>query len=270
MKEDVNILAFMFQARSPSHQLIRGFNIARLLYGFGDASGAGFGSSSWVDCSVGAWQNRSVCYRFGRWGSETDEEKSSNFRELQNLIETLKQMACQGEMSGVEVFLFTDNSMAEAAFNWGSSSNQKLYNMVKQVKLMEMVFLTRIHIIHVAGKRMIAQSTDGLSQGCLADGVMIGKEMTPFIPLQQHTLERSSMLLPWIQSGFGGTQGQILEPLEPEDWYEKGHDIAGGVPNCDGVWVPTYQYGCHVWSPPPCVAEQCLEELQRARHKRQW
>jgi hypothetical protein len=175
----------------------------------------------------------------------------------------------QGELSGVEIFIFTDNSTAEAAFCRGSSSNQKLYGMIREVKAMEMLFETRVHVVHVAGKRMIAQGTDGLSRGCLADGVMEGKEMTSFVPLHLSAVTRSTSLMPWLQYGSGGRKEEILEVLTPEEWYEKGHDIAGGTPNCDGVWTPTYRYGNFVWSPPPCVAEQCLEELRRARHKRQ-
>lgn len=61
----------------------------------------------------------------------------------------------------------------------------------------------------------------------------------------------------------------MLELLAPEDWYEKGHDVVGGTLNCDGIWVPTFRYGYYVWSPPPCIAEQCLMELRKVCHKRQ-
>jgi hypothetical protein len=267
LEEDIEVLKIMFQRQTPSRRLIRGFNVARVMYGFGDASGAGFGSS-WVSGTVGEEQSRKVHYRFGRWGSESDG-RSSNFRELSNLVATLTRLAEQGELSGVEVFVFTDNSTAEAAFNRGSSSSQKLYELVKQVKLMEMLFSTRIHIIHVAGKRMIAQGTDGLSRGVLTDGVMIGQEMTSFVPLHLSAISRSASLLPWLQYGSGSEPFKRLEVLEPEDWYIRGHDIAGSTTNCDGIWTPTYQYGLFVWSPPPCVADQCMEELRRARHKRQ-
>jgi hypothetical protein len=247
--EDVQVLEAMFQEPTPSLRLVRGGNIVKVVYGFGDASGAGFGSS-WVDCDVGEnSSNRRVHYRFGRWGSDTDG-KSSNFRELRNLVSTLEQMALAGELKGVEMFLFTDNSTAEAAFQRGSSSSKLLYELVKKLKVMEMLFLTRIHIIHVAGKRMIQQGTDGLSRGCLTDGVMIGREMSTFVPLHRHALERSNGLLTWLQEAIGRDTDSVLDPLRAEDWYEKGHDIAGGgSTNCDGVWTPTYRYGNFVWSP---------------------
>jgi hypothetical protein len=266
-REDIKVLVLMFQGSIPKLRLVRGFHVSRLLYGFGDASGAGFGAS-WIDCNVGEESNKKVHYRFGRWGSEADGA-SSNFRELCNLVETLQAAADRGELMGVEVFLFTDNSTAEAAVHRGSSSNKRLYALVKQLKLIEMLNGSRIHVIHVAGKRMIAQGTDGLSRGCLTDGVMIGEAMTSFVPLHRHAVERSDKLVSWLQECSGDDVNSKLELLTPEGWFERGHDIVGGKPNCDGIWAPVYRHGIYVWSPPPCVANQCLEELRKARHKRQ-
>jgi hypothetical protein len=264
---DIEVLQLMFKEERPSSRLIRGFSVARILYGFGDASGAGFGAS-WTTPGTGDERDRGVRYRFGRWGDE-GRNTSSNYRELRNLVETLESMGSQGELSGVEVFLFTDNSTAEAAFARGSSSTASLFDLVKRLKLIEMVFRARVHVIHVAGKRMIAQGTDGLSRGCLTDGVMRGEEMTVFVPLHKTAVERSEGLLLWLQDCFDHTKSQVLKLLTPEEWFDVGHDITGGTRNCDGVWVPTYGTGNFVWAPPPCVASQCLEELRKARHKRQ-
>lgn len=130
------------------------------------------------------------------------------------------QLAKQGKLLGAVIFVFTDNSTAKAAFSQESSINQKLFNMVKQVELVEMLFETRVHISHIAGKRMIAQCADGLSRGCLTDGVMVGKEMTSFLPLHLSALF---------------------------------------------IKQPNF-----MWSPPPCVAENCMEELRKAQQKHQW
>ena len=40
-------------------------------------------------------------------------------------------------------------------------------------------------------------------------------------------------------------------PLEPEDWFERGHEA-----------------GVHVWSPPPAAALDALKQLARSRLKR--
>jgi hypothetical protein len=96
--------------------------------------------------------------------------------------------------------------------------------MVKEVKVMEMLFETRVHVVHVAGRRMIAQGTDGLSRGCLTDGVMAGKEMTSFVPLHLSAVTHADSLMSWLQYGSGSRDEQRLEVLTPEEWYEKGHD----------------------------------------------
>lgn len=264
--EDVEMLNGLFQGKTPSLRLIRGYSIAKVLYGFGDASGAGFGAS-WVEQKC-AQAGNSVRYRFGRWGKE-GMDRSSNFRELRNLLDTLETMGANGELSGVEVFLFTDNATAEAAYGRGSSSSEGLFLMVKRLKLMEMLYQSRIHVIHVSGKRMIGQGTDGLSRGSLQDGVMQGDDMLGFIPLHKNALERASRLTEWLRVHVTCEEEGGLEFLDPEGWYERGHDIIGGTYNCDGMWLPTCRKGMYVWSPPPCVAAQCLEQLRIARHKRQ-
>lgn len=110
---------------------------------------------------------------------------------------------------------------------------------MKRLKLLEMVSGTRFHITHVAGKRMIQQRTDGLSRGCLLDGVMAGDDMLSFIPLHQTALESSPELLTWLRENAGLQQGERIVVLEPEGWYERGQDIVGGERNLDRVWVPT-------------------------------
>jgi hypothetical protein len=275
MIQDVELLAELFKQERPSKRLIRGRGIARILYGFGDASGAGFGASWEVravnqDSSGGGKDGPSqIRYRFGRWGGES-EGSSSNYRELKNLVESLEEMGKKDELSGVEVFLFTDNSTAEAACARGSSSSRSLFELVKRFKLMEMMYKTRIHVIHVSGKRMIAQGADGLSRGCLSgEGVMRGERMEAFIPLHQSAADRSPEIISWLQDCCDVSGGTPFKLLNPEDWYVLGQDIVGGTRNCDGTWIPTYGRGNYVWAPPPCVALQCLEELRRARHKRQ-
>jgi hypothetical protein len=273
---DLEVLGMMFKCNSPTKRLIRGLSIARIIYGFGDASGAGFGTS-WevvpIEKTEGAQEVesgevRGIRYRFGRWGSEKSNS-SSNYRELCNLVNSLELMGESGELSGVEVFLFTDNSTAEAACARGSSSCKPLFELVKRMKLLEMVYRTRVHVIHVSGKRMIEQGADGLSRGCLSEGVMRGERMLAFVPLHKTAPERSDGIIPWLQGHCDVKGHSPFRLLRTEEWYVLGQDIVGGTLNSDGVWLPSYGVGNYVWAPPPCVALQCLEELRKARHKRQ-
>jgi hypothetical protein len=270
MKKDLRVWEMMLKQESPANRLIRGRRIGEVVYCFGDASGAGFGAS-WKKMGASAVEEgygAEIHFRFGRW-SERERDASSNFQELRNLVDTLEDAGKRRHLTGVEVFVFTDNSTAEAAFSRGSSSAETLYELVKRLKLMEMVYDTRIRVIHVAGKRMIAQGTDGLSRGCLLEGVMKGENMELFVPLHCTAFERAPEMWAWFREACPMPQGENLTLLSISDWYERGHDIIGGDKNIDGAWIPRYGRGVYVWAPPPCIALQCMEELRKARHKRQ-
>ena len=98
-------------------------------YAFGDASKAGFGLS-WISAF-------GVKYRFGTWGRDM-ENGSSDLRELKNLVDSLKKMAEASELEGLEIFVFTDNSTAEAAFFRGSSKSRRLFELVLELRELEM------------------------------------------------------------------------------------------------------------------------------------
>ena len=132
-----------------------------------------------------------------------------------------------------------------------------------------MKFMCSVHIIHVAGTKMIEQGTDGLSRGDLLEGVLNGKRMLSFIPLHLSALDREPTLKEWISSWAGSGREEHIEYLSVEDWFVRGHDIIGYYVNSDGRKLPTYQKGIFIWIPPPAAARQALEELRQARHKRQ-
>ena len=74
-------------------------------YEFRDASSTRF-ESSWttgVD---------NISYRYGVWGKDKEDE-SSNFKELENPVDTLDEMKNDIDgRKGVEMFMSTDNSTA--------------------------------------------------------------------------------------------------------------------------------------------------------------
>ena len=244
----------------PIHRLIRGTKIKKIQLVFGDASGTGFGST---------WEtnNGTIRYRYGLWG-EGMADSSSNLRELLNLVDTLEKMEEEGELEGTEIYVFTDNSTAELAFFKGTSKSVKLHDLVLRLRLLEGSAGCRIHFVHVSGKRMIAQGADGLSRGNLTEGVMGEWSMGDFVPLHLGALERSKELEGWIRSWCDSSKHKA-EVLKPEGWFERGHDLVGGTTNSDGMWVPEYRNGVYIWAPPPAAAEAALEQLRKARQKRQ-
>lgn len=258
MLGDLRALWLLFQLKHPPLRLVRGRCISEALYGFGDASGKGFGAS---------WEEgEKIFYRLGVWGRDGDGT-SSNYRELANLVHTLEKMGGQGHLKGREIFLFTDNSTAEKAFYNGTSSSQILFSLVLEARLIEAKYGCIIRLIHVSGKRMIAQGTDGLSRGNFNEGVMQGKSMLSFVPLAQSAVSRSPNLKNWTESWLS-VLGRPVEWLTPEDWFVRAHGIKGEQRNVDGMWMPRYQKGVFVWTPPPCVASFAVEQLRSARHKR--
>ena len=257
---DVAALCAMFQSQTPERRLVRGISIFKINLIFGDASGAGFGSSWQVGCEIH--------YRFGLWGKDMDLS-SSNLRELKNLVDTLLKMEAEGILKGVEIFVFTDNSTAERAFFKGSSKSRLLHDLVLELRLLETRAGIKVHFIHVAGTRMIDQGSDGLSRGNLTEGVMGGKSMEFFVPIHLGAIERSPEILPWIKSWAKTEVKSDWLLLSPEHWFDRGHDFWEGGKNSDGMWIPTYKKGNFIWSPPPTLAETALEQLRQARHKRQ-
>ncbi|KAL7565081.1 hypothetical protein ACA910_005090 [Epithemia clementina (nom. ined.)] len=80
-------------------------------YMFGDASGAGFGLSSWSPGDM------DIKVDYGSWGAKESEATSSNFRELANIVIKIEQMDTRRLLNdSMEVFVFTNNFHAESAF----------------------------------------------------------------------------------------------------------------------------------------------------------
>ena len=261
MVDHIRVLDAMFQSEQPTLLLKRGFSRFEAMYIFGDASGLGFGSSSWT-------KGDGVQYRYGIWGMDVNEA-TSNYRELRNLVESLERSGLAGELNGKEIFLFTDNSTAEAVVHKGSSTSPLLYDLVTRLYKLTSMFLCSLNIVHVAGTRMISQGTDGLSRGDMLEGVLKGRDMLSFVPLHLSPIQRDESLKKWISSWAIQKGYKAPEFLKPRDWFDKGHDIIGYRKNIDGRTIPSYSKGTYIWSLPPSAARFAIEELRQARHKRQ-
>lgn len=230
LKEDLRALSALTVCEEPPLRLMRLTFVRSVRYGFGGASRSEFGST------VTAPED--ILYRHGVWGW-TVWEGSSNRRELTNLVETLEWEAAQGRLHGCEVFLFTDNSMSEAAFIKGTSSSLLLFNLVLRLRILKVELHCMLHVVHVAGTRVIGQGSDGPSRGDLTEDVTTGRLMISYVPLSQSALERSDNLESWLRS-WAGTNLQVLTPT---GWFLKGQGITGFARDESGQLIPTYETG---------------------------
>jgi len=241
LRQDVDALLHLTNSETPPHRIVRPQKGSTAVYSFGDASGSGFGSSF--------LREEQVSFYSGQWTEELSAN-SSNYRELSNLINAIEQAHADGSLNDSEVFIFTDNTAAESTFFKGTSSSKTLFELILKLQNMQMNSRTMIHFVHVAGRRMIRQGTDGLSRGLVSEGVLGGEDFLSFVPLHQSAWERGAVLLEeWVTSwlGVGGTPRWLF----PEDWFGCGHteDLS-------------------VWTPPPTAADAALEQLAKAVHKR--
>jgi hypothetical protein len=65
----------------------------------------------------------------------------------------------------------------------------------------------------------------------MLEGVISGIPMADFLPFHMSALDQVEGLLPWVMSWLG----EKCIVLEPEGWYERGHNVVGGIRNSDGI-----------------------------------
>jgi hypothetical protein len=128
---------------------------AKAFYGFGDASGSGFGTTIQIGDHIN--------YKYGQWCSKVTEERSSNWRELNNLVEALERVVVEHNMRGSDIFIFMDISTAKSAFWKWTSKFRLLFELVLRLKELELKHDLQLHVVHVSGKPMITEGADGLS-----------------------------------------------------------------------------------------------------------
>ena len=253
--EDLQSLQHLLAPDHPPIRFVRSKCIATVPYGFGDASGNGFGSTFMPP-------NGTIMFCHGVWGTDS-EATSSNYRELFNLVLALEEGLHTGSLLHSEVFIFTDNTTAEGCFYKGNSPNKPLCSLILRLCALEMSGEMLLHMIHVSGTHMIDQGT---SRGIYSDGVMAGTPLLSFVPLHLSASSRSPPLLPWVQSW---APDSTLQPLTPESWYTEGHGVENGVAGAGGLWYPSPACrSTYLWMPPPAAASAAVDGLALPRLKR--
>jgi hypothetical protein len=147
LRKDLEILSNLTKEDWPPWVRVRAAQTITIRYRFVDASSPGFGSSFLRPGGIGV--------RIGLWGKD-GIEKSSNFREFRNGVDSVVDEVEKEGLSDAEVFIFTDNSAAENCWWKGTSSSPALLEQVVRLKRLEMRAGMKVWLIHCAGTRMIA------------------------------------------------------------------------------------------------------------------
>ena len=236
-------LGFLTNAEAPPKVLVHPMKIngTNYMLKFGDASGAGYGVTLWTEAST------KIKVDHGVWEKEVSDS-SSNVRELLNLVIKIEELAERGELhEGSELFVFTDNFVAEQAFHNGSSKSKKLYALVQRVWKLEMNHSLFVHLVWVAGTRMFGQGTDGASRGDMSNGVLTGDSMLKHVPMHLGAFERSPEQINWLSDSLPAKRQKEWSVLAPEDWFNK-------------VWDTQL-----IWATPPAIAGAVVEQLCEAK-----
>ncbi len=202
-KEDIAALMQLTDFVLPPLRVVRPTDVVQVFYGFGDASGKQFGAmlSENYNCrghllhaSAGS-NGVQFCIRL--WSS-AEEEESSNYKELRNLVDLIGEEVKAGRLRDCELLIFTDNSTAEVCFYCGNSKSVHLHSLVLELQTLKMSYGMTLHIIHISGRRMIAQGTDGCSRGSLMEGAMASQDMLSCVDLTKTAIDRHPPLLDWV------------------------------------------------------------------------
>ena len=248
LKEDVRILIRFFQPSIPVQIIVRPVEGSMFVaYGGGDASGEGFGAQIQP-------LGMKPLLRRGFW-SGGDSEHSSNWRELRNLVDSIREEAAVGRLVGREIWMATDNSTAANAFYKGTSSSKLLHEMITELRELTILGNFILRLYHIAGTRMIASGIDGLSRGEL-DIESLSKAIRMLMPLDQSPIERSPLLVGWLQTWLG-TDFSIAET---KSWFH--------AAQLSGQYISEQPIETWVWDLHPAAALHAIEELGMGRLKR--
>jgi hypothetical protein len=274
LKSDLTALAALFASLVPPRRVVRGSSVGVVLYGYADASRSGFGSSFLTPAGLRI--------HYGLWGRDL-LHLSSNFRELRNLVnavewelvdqfpvlcaavDAISEWVMSGTSPGLELFLSFHNIVAESAFYRGTSSNPWLFDLIIRLKKLELQYSLHLHVVHIAGTRMMEQGTNVLSRGAVWE---CDHHPVSVVPLHLSPFDRDPMLLRWCASWIPA--GYHLHVLSPQTWFTEGHGIGGGSVTVDGLWspLPATSSTVFVWHPQPAAADAALEELCFSHQKR--
>jgi hypothetical protein len=212
---------------------------------WGDGSGTGTGGTTeFYELSPEQKRSPGIELWMGVWGARA-KSQTSNWKEARTILESLLQERLTGRLQGRLVFFMTDNLVSYYIVNQGSSRSASLHALVMEIKEICEALGCMLEVVHVPGRLMIDQGTDGLSRGLWlaperrVDG--INQRLFDAVPY-------TAALGKWVRR----TLGLPIQTLSHQD-YE------------DPTAMNHIYNRITIWTPPPECARQVI-----AAYLRKW
>jgi hypothetical protein len=220
-------------------------SMASLTVTWGDGSGTGTGGTSEL-VACGDKRHDEIETWMGTWAPHVSYF-DSNWQELRTLSWTLERKLQQpsNQIQGGTLFYFTDNMVTYYIVNNGSARNPDLHKVVRDIKAMEIKLKCRVEVVHVPGKTMIIQGTDGLSRG-----VWVSADR-----LQRSSVEESRLALQGIPfNEIMGKWALRATGLPMDTAYQHHSDLSSwAYADIDQQWS--------IWTPSPEIARQAISHF---------
>ena len=193
-----------------------------------------------------------ISFFSGTW-KKSVVSMTSNWKELKSILIALRRerLAAERErrpssLRRARIYHMTDNMVSESVLARGTSTAPRLQQLLREIAYELVMQQCELLPVHVAGARLIAQGTDGLSRGQTAVGALSGAttDVRNFNPLHGSLPRLSPGLEAWARDKFGS------QPFlrHPDSW------TAAAVVGRDTLWYPH-----------PLLARSALQAFLRHR-----
>lgn len=180
---------------------------------------------------------------------------SSNWKELRTLLHALERERHTERVRGCTVFYFTDNMVTYHIAHSGGSSSPELHKLLRRLKGLELELELHLEVVHVPGKHMIDQQTDGLSRGLAFSNSRLVRSPTKELLRLFSGVRYTPHLVPWVlhQAGRSSLLGSV-----------RFMDSLGGWSFTDVANHTT------LWAPLPEWAGQVVSSVMHAWIEQPW
>jgi hypothetical protein len=212
-----------------NHKVVRGVGLAVLKL-HTDASKGGWG------CTLEEYGHDKVTFRYGLFSS-ANANHTSNYRELLTVYRALREARAARPGVGLQVVVYTDNSVTESCINTGTSRSTELLPLVKEIGLFMVQHEVHCKAVWMPGRMLIQQGADPLSRGAF--------------PYEHLTNERRAHFDPYYSAETAvplGLRQEVAAAFPQRKWVTDPVD-----------WMREELEGeSLVLAPPPSATRSCL------------